>query len=147
MKLLHVLAAGGRLFFTSWPAPWPTIIDARECEIHFHPTTARKIVEAGWVKMIALTHDPRYQGGKFDSEYTISATGLVAVKELCKHDHWQYDRLTVLFEGKLVCMKCWRALRCASRQPTAHEANGWHDKYGPICNACWRFLYSRQQKK
>ncbi len=134
MRLLHVLA-NARLTIDrkhgktgyEWRHPNGVMF------LHFfHRIVADKVILNGWAEPASFTTTRVV--------YRISKEGRRMLEQLCEHRHVSEDS-TQKLGNSVVCKKCARLLRCKSKQPTPHGAHRWHDRFGPICNQCWEFLY------
>jgi hypothetical protein len=122
--------------FKTWPYPKSELTaDGEALLTHFHPVVALKVVQFGWAAMKA------FDGSQ--AVYTLSTSGREAIKELCAHSHLDPDQSAQVLAGYLICKKCARRVRCRSKQPTKHPANRIHFRYGPMCDKCWDFLFSK----
>lgn len=144
LKLLHVLATGGRLVFGRLPSDL-RVIDrtGKDWGWRFYPVTANRLIAAELVELVRFEDTSQFGWGKFEGEYKITPAGLDALATLCKHKPEVYsDHETVeLIAGQLICKKCGRSVPCASRKKKPHPANAWSTRYGPMCTWCWRQVF------
>jgi hypothetical protein len=150
MKLLHVLATGGRLVVGRLPHDLK-VIDQKGNNYgwQFRPVTINCVIAADLVELVRFGDTSEFGWGYYEGEYKITEAGLNALTTFCKHKPEVYqDRKTVeIIAGQLICRKCGRSVPCASRKKSAHPANAWSVKYGPMCKWCWRQVFGTKAAK